>query len=140
MKRIFPGIIAILMAVGAVAFTDGPVKGKDGVKAAYGDPCGSSSKQWYLITLSCAEQTSLSKVRDPFNYSLGSINEVAIECNGNECVCAIYACANLYYAGKPNIDQGTQIYTDLYNFFFYNIERPTMHYKDQMYPDSQRSR
>lgn len=119
MKRYLTGIIAVAIAFVSVAFTNVPkvsqLLASESTVAPASDPCSLANKKWFIITKTCLEQTSFSVLTNAMNYTLSTSSEVTQLCDGEECICAIFACANT--ANKPIISSTTTIYTDLYNFW-----------------------
>ncbi len=139
MKKYSPGMIAVILAVTAFAFTDVPsFKSTESSKKALIDPCPESQKKWFLMQLPCDLQLEVADVRNPNNYMEATIEEVLYDCNGSECVCAIWACPVLGVSDVPNISSNTSIYEDLYRFFKYGATSINIELKDLIYEEQRR--
>lgn len=125
MKKYYAGAMAILIAIGCVAYIDKPSKNNS-------DPCAESSKRWWIIKLSCEEQTTFSTLTAPSNYRNAVGGEIDESCIGTECICAIWACP--YTNGlEPIIPPNGTIYQKLWEWWIYGSTSAYTRHKDQIY-------
>lgn len=126
MKKVLSGLIALVFAVVAFAFTN-----KVNAVNKPTDVCAAANKQWFLINLDCSSQM-LDGIRNQLNYSISSFDEVGTTCTGSECVCAILACPMIVSGTtRPNIGTSTDIYLHLTNYFKFGTIYGDIESKDQ---------
>lgn len=133
MKKLLPGIIAVVLAVSCTAFVQSPNSPLNSLSDKKGtDPCADGAKQWFLINIPC-DQQDLTTLRDPYHYHLSNTQEVTELCAGSECVCAILACHSAGDPYIPNISSETSIYTKLYNWYLFGMTQTgaTIMWKEQ---------
>lgn len=117
MKRYLTGLLALVFAFTAFAFTTKPKKMINGKEvASSSDPCLTQNMKWFLMKLDCADQISFSDLVGTGNYTMTTQEVVANSCDGSSCVCAIIACT-ASNGTSPVISSGTSIYNALWNFF-----------------------
>jgi hypothetical protein len=129
MKKYLSGLLALVLAVSAFAFT---TKSSSLSTSPNADPCSPASKKWFLITLDCNSQVQVGDVRNPLNYTVSNTAQVTELCQGSECVCAILACPTIIGGQtKPNITSTTSIYSNLYDYFYGGIISSAIAIKNQ---------
>lgn len=129
MKKFLPGIIAVLLGAACFAFTEFSKPGKK--LKQKGDWCAENTKQWFMYTWQSCGHRGIAPLRDYHNYKKSNTDSVTAYCQGSTCVCSILACPQMYpNQDYPDIGATTDIYTHLYNFYFYGMTYGDITLKD----------